>query len=160
MACTLLHCSINDIGRPTKLKSSADGALEQLIMTVRELARYLRVHPATVYRLLKHEQIPGFRVVPLTPQPWPNRTLDARTGRLGSARIKPGVHDPGPEGLASVRASTVRSLVGLWVALSPAAALPARGGRVAPRRGASTTSSLRTERVRRGAKMTLRPSSR
>ena len=31
-------------------------------LTVRELAKYLRVHPTTVYRLLKAQEIPGFRV--------------------------------------------------------------------------------------------------
>jgi excisionase family DNA binding protein len=31
-------------------------------LTVRELAKYLRVHPSTVYRLLKTQQLPGFRV--------------------------------------------------------------------------------------------------
>jgi excisionase family DNA binding protein len=31
-------------------------------LTVRELAKYLRVHPSTVYRLLKAQQLPGFRV--------------------------------------------------------------------------------------------------
>jgi excisionase family DNA binding protein len=34
------------------------------IMTVREVSDYLRVHPATIYRLLKLNQIPAFRVVP------------------------------------------------------------------------------------------------
>lgn len=32
------------------------------VMTVRELAKYLRVHPTTVYRLLRAKQLPGFRV--------------------------------------------------------------------------------------------------
>jgi excisionase family DNA binding protein len=32
------------------------------ILTVRELSEYLRVHPTTVYRLLRTKQIPGFRV--------------------------------------------------------------------------------------------------
>lgn len=32
------------------------------VMTVRELASYLRVHPSTIYRLLKNGQIPGFKV--------------------------------------------------------------------------------------------------
>ena len=31
-------------------------------MTVRELADYLRVHPSTVYRLLKQKRIPAFKV--------------------------------------------------------------------------------------------------
>jgi excisionase family DNA binding protein len=32
------------------------------VMTVRELAAYLRVHPSTIYRLLKHNQIPAFHM--------------------------------------------------------------------------------------------------
>jgi excisionase family DNA binding protein len=31
-------------------------------MTVREVSAYLKVHPTTVYRLLKHNQIPAFYV--------------------------------------------------------------------------------------------------
>jgi excisionase family DNA binding protein len=34
----------------------------QEVMTVKELADYLRVHPTTVYRLLRTRQLPGFRV--------------------------------------------------------------------------------------------------
>ena len=32
------------------------------IMTVRELADYLRVHPTTIYRQLKRRQLPAFKV--------------------------------------------------------------------------------------------------
>ncbi len=32
------------------------------VLTVRELADYLRVHPSTVYRLLRTNQLPGFRI--------------------------------------------------------------------------------------------------
>jgi excisionase family DNA binding protein len=32
------------------------------ILTVQELSEYLRVHPTTIYRLLRTKQIPGFRV--------------------------------------------------------------------------------------------------
>jgi excisionase family DNA binding protein len=32
------------------------------IMTVRELSEYLRVHPTTVYRLLKLGKLPAFKV--------------------------------------------------------------------------------------------------
>ena len=31
-------------------------------MTVREVSNYLRVHPSTIYRMLKHHQIPAFHV--------------------------------------------------------------------------------------------------
>jgi excisionase family DNA binding protein len=34
----------------------------QKMLTVQEVSDYLRVHPATVYRLLRSKQIPGFRV--------------------------------------------------------------------------------------------------
>jgi excisionase family DNA binding protein len=32
------------------------------VMTVREVSAYLQVHPSTIYRLLKHHQIPAFHV--------------------------------------------------------------------------------------------------
>jgi excisionase family DNA binding protein len=32
------------------------------VMTVNDLARYLKVHPSTVYRLLRTGQLPAFKV--------------------------------------------------------------------------------------------------
>jgi len=32
------------------------------VMTVRDVSAYLKVHPSTVYRLLKQHQIPAFHV--------------------------------------------------------------------------------------------------
>ena len=32
------------------------------MMTVRELATYLRVHPSTIYKLLSRRELPGFRI--------------------------------------------------------------------------------------------------
>jgi excisionase family DNA binding protein len=32
------------------------------VMTLREVSAYLHVHPSTVYRLLKHNQIPAFHM--------------------------------------------------------------------------------------------------
>ena len=32
------------------------------MMTVREVSVYLHVHPSTIYRLLKYNQIPAFHV--------------------------------------------------------------------------------------------------
>jgi excisionase family DNA binding protein len=36
--------------------------LETRVLTVREVSEYLRVHPSTVYRLLRQRQLPAFRV--------------------------------------------------------------------------------------------------
>jgi excisionase family DNA binding protein len=41
-------------------EGAADGANE--IWTVSMLARYLRCHPSTIYRLLKRGQIPAFKI--------------------------------------------------------------------------------------------------
>jgi excisionase family DNA binding protein len=32
------------------------------VVTVKELAAYLRVHPSTIYKLLRLRELPGFRV--------------------------------------------------------------------------------------------------
>ena len=32
------------------------------VMTLEEVASYLRVHPSTIYRLLKKRQLPAFKV--------------------------------------------------------------------------------------------------
>jgi excisionase family DNA binding protein len=32
------------------------------VMTVREVSDYLHVHPSTIYRLVKHKQIPAFHI--------------------------------------------------------------------------------------------------
>jgi excisionase family DNA binding protein len=32
------------------------------VLTVNELSDYLKVHPTTIYRLLKAGQLPGFRI--------------------------------------------------------------------------------------------------
>ncbi len=37
-------------------------APEEEIFTVNELSKHLRVHPTTIYRLLRRGLIPGFRV--------------------------------------------------------------------------------------------------
>jgi excisionase family DNA binding protein len=43
------------------MKSKIEG-VNPSVMTVSEMANYLRVHPTTIYRLLKHGKIPAFRV--------------------------------------------------------------------------------------------------
>ena len=32
------------------------------VMTVKEVADYLAVHPSTIYKLLRQKQLPGFRI--------------------------------------------------------------------------------------------------
>jgi excisionase family DNA binding protein len=32
------------------------------VMTLREVSAYLHVHPSTIYRMLKHHQLPAFHV--------------------------------------------------------------------------------------------------
>ena len=32
------------------------------VLRLTEVAEYLRVHPSTIYRLLKHKQLPAFKV--------------------------------------------------------------------------------------------------
>jgi excisionase family DNA binding protein len=32
------------------------------ILTIQDIAEYLRVHPSTIYRLLKKRQLPAFKV--------------------------------------------------------------------------------------------------
>lgn len=38
------------------------GTSSQRVMTVQDVSAYLRVHPSTVYRLLKRNELPAFRV--------------------------------------------------------------------------------------------------
>jgi len=51
-------------GRLEKPASAATLGPEVLppVLTLLEVARYLRVHPSTIYRLLKSNQLPGFKV--------------------------------------------------------------------------------------------------
>jgi excisionase family DNA binding protein len=44
------------------MKENKSRMLEQRVLTVKELADFLRVHPSTVYRLLQRDQLPAFRV--------------------------------------------------------------------------------------------------
>jgi excisionase family DNA binding protein len=43
-------------------KKAGSAPTPATVLTVRELSEYLRVHPTTVYRLLRAKQLPGFRV--------------------------------------------------------------------------------------------------
>jgi excisionase family DNA binding protein len=39
-----------------------DMATQDEVFTIKELSDYLRVHPTTIYRLLRQGRLPGFRV--------------------------------------------------------------------------------------------------
>jgi excisionase family DNA binding protein len=45
-----------------RLTATGFDATVQRVMTVHDVSAYLRVHPSTVYRLLKRHQLPAFRV--------------------------------------------------------------------------------------------------
>jgi putative molybdopterin biosynthesis protein len=45
----VMRAKITDVKRP-------------IVMTVSEVADYLRVHPTTIYRMLKERKLPAFRV--------------------------------------------------------------------------------------------------
>ena len=47
-------------GKPTQ--SMAQAAQSDQIFTIKELSEHLRVHPTTIYRLLRQGRLPGFRV--------------------------------------------------------------------------------------------------
>jgi excisionase family DNA binding protein len=47
-------------GKPTP--SMAQAAESDQIFTIKELSEHLRVHPTTIYRLLRQGRLPGFRV--------------------------------------------------------------------------------------------------
>jgi excisionase family DNA binding protein len=48
--------------KPVGPKKTGIAPTPPTTLTVRELSEYLRVHPTTVYRLLRAKQLPGFRV--------------------------------------------------------------------------------------------------
>ncbi len=37
-------------------------ATQEEVFTIKELSEHLRVHPTTIYRLLRQGRLPGFRV--------------------------------------------------------------------------------------------------
>jgi excisionase family DNA binding protein len=45
-----------------KLYPSSVGIDNQRVMKVTEVSEYLRVHRSTIYRLLRFQAIPGFRI--------------------------------------------------------------------------------------------------
>lgn len=44
------------------LAAAKDDTFANRMMTAEELADYLRLHPSTIYRLVRKKQIPGFKV--------------------------------------------------------------------------------------------------
>ncbi len=55
---TFSRTNKNDVTMPAQPKSTTGPR----VLTVRELAGYLRVHQTTVYRLLREHKLPAFRV--------------------------------------------------------------------------------------------------
>ena len=51
-----------EIDRAPMSVAGFDAAVAQRVMTVQDVSAYLRVHPSTVYRLLKRNELPAFRV--------------------------------------------------------------------------------------------------
>src|SRR5512146_1959663 len=45
-----------------RVSSMAQVAQSDQIFTIKELSEHLRVHPTTIYRLLRQGRLPGFRV--------------------------------------------------------------------------------------------------
>jgi excisionase family DNA binding protein len=42
--------------------TSEDPSRNRKVMKIAELAEYLRVHPSTIYKLLRGNEIPGFKI--------------------------------------------------------------------------------------------------
>jgi excisionase family DNA binding protein len=45
-----------------KRRTAAEGAAQETLMTLQEIADYLRVTRSTIHRMLKRNQIPAFRI--------------------------------------------------------------------------------------------------
>ena len=51
------------IGGGAVVKGIRAGQMEKLtVLTIREVAEILRAHPTTIYRLVKHGDLPGFKI--------------------------------------------------------------------------------------------------
>src|SRR6266446_1795264 len=83
-------------------------ALDDEIYTIKELSEHLRVHRATIYRLLRQGRLPGFRVGGdwrFTGTPATSRSRTASARRVGPDRVdQPAL---GRTRLALTSASTV-----------------------------------------------------
>ena len=44
------------------MRDEEGGVMATTVLTLEEVASYLRVHPSTIYRMLKRQQIPAFKV--------------------------------------------------------------------------------------------------
>jgi excisionase family DNA binding protein len=45
------------------VKRSRGGQLEvEMVLTINEVAQILRMHPTTIYRLVKRGELPGFKI--------------------------------------------------------------------------------------------------
>jgi len=70
------------------------------VLTVQEVSKYLRVHPSTIYRMLKKNQLPAFRVGSdwrFTVEAIDKWRAEAEQGALGHAEeqmSRPEMHPP------------------------------------------------------------------
>jgi excisionase family DNA binding protein len=46
----------------TSSRSGSTGQAQRIVLTVSELAQHLKIHPTTVYRLIKKQGLPGFKI--------------------------------------------------------------------------------------------------
>lgn len=70
--------------------------MQPKVLTVREVSDYLRVHPSTIYRLLRQRQLPAFRVG----SDW---RFNVEAIDRWRAQMEQGGQETGPEGHGSRR---------------------------------------------------------
>ena len=76
------------------------------VLTVQEVSRYLRVHPSTIYRMLKKNQLPAFRVGSdwrFTVEAIDKWRAEAEQGALGRAEEMAQPHTNPPDQSAATK---------------------------------------------------------
>ncbi|MGA7869542.1 MAG: helix-turn-helix domain-containing protein [Candidatus Binatus sp.] len=56
-----VYSNVDDRSSGAVMKKNPEPRLPE-ILTVEEISELLRVHPSTIYRMLKRKEIPGFKV--------------------------------------------------------------------------------------------------